>query len=143
MKRIIFSIFALVMALNCCYGAASAQNTTVLDRASFTLSGYSSSMKVGNSRGEIRINYNVTASRPADSVGVSSIVIYQLNGSYITTITGSTSNGLVNSSSNIHMGTYSYTATSGVSYYAKVTVFATCQGVTDSRTVTTATVKAP
>ena len=54
-----------------------------------------------------------------------------------------TSNGLVRSNASRHRSTYTYTGTSGTSYYAEVTVFAKIGSDYDSRTVTTATVKAP
>lgn len=116
---------------------------TTDSRASLTLSSYSSGLKAGTGSGEIRISYDVAASKPADSVGVSSIAIYKSSGAYVTTITGTTSNGLVRASSSIHKGVYTYKGTAGVSYYAEVTVFATVGTTTDNRTVTTAVVKAP
>lgn len=142
LKRTSTLILALVMALTFCLGTAFATDTAEL-RASLTLSDYEAGIKAGTNSGEIRISYDVTASKPADLVGVSSIVIYKSDGSRVTTITGSTSNGLISKSSSGHMGTYSYPATSGVSYYAEVTVFATIGSITDSRPITTGTVKAP
>lgn len=142
MKRIVTFTLALTMLLTCCLGVASATNTADT-RASLTISAYSASLRAGTNRGEIKISYDVNASKIADSVGVSSIVIYKSDGSRVTTITGSKSNGLICASDFGHDGVYSYTATSGASYYAKVTVFATIGSVSDSRTVTTSTVKAP
>lgn len=141
MKRTFTFALALTMVLTCFCGAALA--ATLSPRASLTLSSYEVMLKAGSKSGEIRINYDVTASKLADSLGVSSIEIYKSNGSYVTTITGSTSNGLICNNDVSHMGVYSYIGTSGVSYYAKVTVFATVGSVSDSRTVTTSTVKAP
>ena len=79
----------------------------------------------------------------ASFIGVESIKIYKADGSYVTTITGTTSNGLVESNSDICKSFYDYKLTSGVSYYAKVKVFATVGSEYDSRTITTSTVKAP
>jgi hypothetical protein len=141
MKRTFTFVLALTMVLTCCSGAALA--ATFSPQASLTLSYYEVVLLAGSKSGEIRINYDVGASKLADSLGVSSIEIYKSNGSYVTTITGTTSNGLVRNNSSSHMGVYSYIGTSGVSYYAKVTVFATVGSVSDSRTVTTSTVKAP
>ncbi len=141
MKRTFTFALALTMVLTCCSGAALA--ATFSPQASLTLSSYEVMIKAGSKSGEIRINYDVTASKLADSLGVSSIEIYKSNGSYVTTITGTTSNGLVRNDSGSHMGVYSYIGTSGVSYYAKVTIFATVGSVSDSRTITTSTVKAP
>ena len=141
MKRIFTSFFALVLALTCCLGVTSAN--AVSPQASLTIASYSATMKAGSSSGQVKIGFDVTASKMADSLGVSSIVIYKADGTYVTTITGTTSNGLKETSSSMHKGTYTYTGVSQVSYYAKVTVFATVGSTTDSRTVTTATAKAP
>lgn len=142
MKRIFSFILVLAMIFTCC-GAASATDGVADTRASLTLSGYSAILTAGTSRGVVNINYDVRASKLADSVGVKSITLYRADGSHVITINGSTSNGLIRTSSNIKKGDYSYTLTSGVSYYAEVTVFATVGSLTDSKTITTDTVKAP
>lgn len=142
MKRMITLSLALMTAVSCCLTMASAVNAEVA-RASVTLSGYFATMKSGSRPGELQISYQVNANMSASSLGVSSIAIYKSDGTYITTITGTTGNGLIRNSSNAHRGTYSYTASSGGSYYAKVTVFASTSSVSDSRTVTTTTVTAP
>ncbi len=142
MKRIISSILALTMmfALSC---GATAVSGGASPMASPTLAEYIAIMTAGTSSRELKIAYDVTASRLADLVGVSSIVIYKSDGSYVTTITGTTGNGLIVSSDFGHAGSYAYLGTSGTYYYAKVTVFATIGSVSDSRTITTSTVKAP
>ena len=71
------------------------------------------------------------------------IVVYKSDGSYVKTITGTTSNGLIRSNSSLHLDSYEFSVTSGVSYYAEVTVFAKVGTEYDSRTITTSTVKAP
>lgn len=142
MKRIITSILTLSMLIAFCIGVASAANT-IEPRASITLGAYSVTMKAGNNRGELKFNFTVNANSTASSVGVSSIKIYKSDGTNVATITGTTSNGLIATSTFMHTGQYIYAATSGTSYYAEVTVFATIGSTTDSRVVTTATVKAP
>lgn len=144
MKRIISIALAAVLALTCCFGSAFANDDGVMPLSSPTIMGQSASMRSGNETGELRINYDINAKRSADEVGVLSIAIYRSTGAYVETIYGTTDNGLVLTSSIKHMGTYSYTnAESGKYYYAEVTVYATIDGVTDSETITTATVKAP
>lgn len=144
MKRIFALALGMVMTISCILGtAATASAADAGVMASFTLSDYSAVLKAGTKSGEVRISYDVTSSKPADSVGVSSIVIYRSGGSRVATITGTTANNLVCAPGSSNMGTYSYIGISGTSYYAEVTVFATIGSVTDSRTVTTATVKAP
>lgn len=142
MKRMISLILALGMMLTCFCGTAFAVNTPDM-RASLTIYSYNVTLKAGDSRGAIKIAYSVGSSKAADSVGVESIAIYKSDGTPVVTISGSTSNGLIRSDSSINKGDYSYTLTSGVSYYAVVTVFARAGSEYDSREVTTSTVKAP
>lgn len=89
------------------------------------------------------IRYQLTASKMASSIGVSSIKIYKSDGTYITTITGTTANKLIANNKTTYSNTYTYSGVSGTSYYAKVTMFATAGGVTSSGTVKTNTVTAP
>ena len=138
-KRFLSFVLAVICMSSFCAGAAFATES----RASTTLTNFPVSLVKGDKTGEIKIFYDVQAKQIADSVGVSSIEIYKSDGTYVTTITGSTSNGLIRSSASRHRSTYTYTGTSGTSYYAEVTVFAKIGSDYDSRTVTTATVKAP
>ena len=78
-----------------------------------------------------------------EEVGIEEIKIYRSNGSLVTTIAGTTSNDLINTDVSMHAGSYPYTGTSGTSYYAEVTIFATVGSDSDSRTITTSTVEAP
>lgn len=130
---------ALVFILSIGCGTAY----TIEARASKTLSYHAVEISEGSSLGEIDITYDVQASKIADKVGVSSIKVYKSDGSYVTTITGTTRNGLVDTDTNRHRSTYTYQGTSGVSYYFALTVFATIGSDSDSRTVTTDTNKAP
>ncbi len=79
------------MLIILCGGTALASET----RASKTLSRYSAIALSGDNEGEFKITYDVLASGIADEVGVSSIKIYKSNGSYVTTITGTTGNGML------------------------------------------------
>lgn len=143
MKRIISIALAAVLALTCCFGSAFA-NDGIMPLSSPTIMGQGASMKGGNVPGELRISYDINAVSSADEVGVLSIAIYRSTGAYVETIYGTTDNGLVRTFAIKNMGTYSYTnAESGKFYYAEVTLYATIDGVTDSETITTATVKAP
>lgn len=142
MKRIMSIVLTAALALACCFGSAFA-NDEIMPLSSPTLMGHEVTMLPGKVSGELRISYDVAAKRSADEVGVLSIEIYRSTGAYVETIYGTTANGLVRTSAVEHVGTYSYTnAESGKFYYAKVTVYATIDGVTDSETITTATVEA-
>lgn len=142
MKRIFAVFLALGVLFTCCCGTAFAVNDYDT-RASYTLSGYSAELLAGSRKGEVFINYDVQGSKIADSIGVKSIVFYKSNGEYVTTVYGSESNGLIESNSGICVGDYYYYLTSGVYYYAVVTIFADAGNYSDSRTITTSTVKAP
>ena len=133
-----FSI-AMVLILSIGYDVAYA----VEARASKTLAHYNVLVLEGDDSGEIDITYDVQASKIVDKAGVSSIKVYKSNGSYVTTITGTTRNGLIGTDTNRHRSTYTYQGVSGESYYFVLTIFATIGSDSDSRTVTTNTVKAP
>ncbi|MCI9264265.1 MAG: hypothetical protein HFF06_06790 [Oscillospiraceae bacterium] len=138
-KRILsLGLLAIFVLSMCCVGAAAAEA-----RASSTLTLFTASASKGNNSGEVKISYDVQTNTPADKVGISSIAIYKSDGSYVTTVTGTTGNGLVRTGAYRHKSTYVYTGTSGTSYYAVVTGFATIGSDSDSRTVTTSTIKAP
>ena len=94
----------------------------------------------GSGRGEIIISYDVKSSKIATSVGVESIVFYTEDGDYVTSVSGSTRNGLVKTNNDNNAGDFKYDLPSGKYYYAEVTVFARVGSDYDSRTVTTSTV---
>lgn len=113
-------------------------------RGSNYIKGYSVSAQQGSYRGQIDIVCNIAAKSPVQKIGVLKIEIYQSDGQRITTIHGTTSNGLLSSKSNlIHIVTYTYKGTPGMSYYAKVTLCAGSASNYDTRLVRTQTVKAP
>lgn len=143
MKRVISMALSAFFAFTCCVGSAFADGG-IMPLSSPTIMGQGASMKAGNFPGELRISYNINAKRSADEVGVLTIELYNSDGSYADTIYGSTDNGLIRTSSIKNMGTYSYSdAVSGQYYYAVVTLYATIGDLSDSETITTATVKAP
>ena len=76
--------------------------------------------------------------------GVLKIEIYQSNGSRVTTIQGTTSNGLLSPESSFaHIVTYTYKGVPGITYYAKVTLCAGTNSDYDVRYVQTQKVTAP
>lgn len=126
---------SLMLALIC--GVARANIT-----ASDYLAQYAAAL-IPTESGKYNIYYDVTATDTSDSLGVSKIVIYRSDGTYITTITGSTSNGLIRENSGTHTGTYRGYGVSGNYYYAVVTIFAERDGGSDSREITTNTIRVP
>lgn len=138
LKRISTFFLSIILVTTFCSVTFAVEN-----RASTTLNYYNISCKAGSRAGELRFSYEVDAKKIADSVGVSSIVLYSSTGVYITTVLGSEKNGLIETNSLSAMGTYSHTAVPGNSYYAAVTVFAQIGDDYDSRVVTTNIVTAP
>ena len=139
-KRVVLTLLSVVAVVCSCSRVRAA---TVQPRASAYLSRYIATLSEGNAPGQLNIAFSVTASRVMTKVGVSRIDIYRSNGTYVTSINGSTANGLLALSTMHHSGTYTYNGISGVSYYAIVTVYAGDTTGSDTRTVTTNTVKAP
>lgn len=146
MKRILSIALSLFMLMSVCVVGASAAelpadtNSMLVPRASFYLTGHSASARAGSGSRTMVISYNVSSSVSATSIGVEKIVIYRSNGSEVATIWGTSGNGLIRLASGVHAGNYTYTGTSGQSYYAEVTVFAKNSSGSDSRVLTTGTV---
>lgn len=138
MRKLAFSIFIVIFLFSLPVSATESVDI----KASLTLSSYSAELGTGN-KGNINVTYSVHTSRIANYIGVENIKIYKSSGEYVATITGTTENGLISTGTNLCDGTYTKVLTPGVSYYAKVTVFAEIGSTRDSRTITTNTVKAP
>lgn len=138
-----FTSFMLFFALSLTFCTATASASDVTPYASKILGICTVGAGSGNNPGELKINYEVRSDVTADSIGVASIKIYKSDGTYVTTISGTPSNGLIRYMTDWHKGTYTYTGASGASYYAEVTVAAAAGSLYDSRTITTNTVKAP
>lgn len=139
-SKAVILIVVLVTLISCCPFASA---EVAKPYASAQLSSYGAALAQGNATGEIEISYIVNGVGIVNTIGVSQIDIYQANGTLITTIYGTTVNGLVVLSSDGHSGTRTYTGTPGVSYYAEVTVFGINSAGSTTRTITTNTVTAP
>lgn len=143
-KRLAALVLFFTLSLPLCTVVASATEAVPYSSKIFaTCDVY---MSPGSSAGEVIINYDLRADFIADSIGIASVKIYKsngTNGTYVTTITGTPNNGLVQYGVNRHRDFYTYTGVSGTSYYAEVTVAAASGSLYDSRTITTNTVKAP
>ena len=137
-KKAIFFFLCLALLSGPCYTIAEAAEVWASD----ILTSYTVALAQGSSPGELVVKYDVRCNAAA-TVGVESIVIYRSTGAYVTTITGTTSNGLLKDEAYRCSGTYTYQGTSGTYYYAIVTVSADSGTIHDSRDITTSTVKAP
>lgn len=139
MKKLISCLLVCMMIFSCCSVAFAAG---IEPYASLSLRTTQTSASTGTNSGEIKIFYQSRANKVSSPIGVSSIAIYKSDGTYVTTIYGSTSNGLMANGTTSKSGTYTYKGSSGTSYYAKVTLSATAGGEHDSRTVTTNSARA-
>jgi len=139
MKKLIPCFLVCLMIFSCCSSAFAA---SIEPYASLSLSTAQASVSTGTNSGEIKIIYQSRSNKICSPIGVSSIVIYKSNGTYVTTIKGSTSNSLMANRVSSKSGSYTYKGSSGTSYYAVVTLAATAGGENDSRTITTNTAKA-
>lgn len=98
----------------------------------------------GNNQGELNLSFSVRSMSTVSKLGIQKIKIYRSDGSYVTTITGSVSNGLLSpKNSAFYANNYSYKGTPGVFYYAVVTVCAGPSTNYDTKTVKTSVVQAP
>ncbi len=112
-------------------------------RASDYLSNYGAIIYAGSVKGSVHIEFTVSATEHSDYVGVRELVIYKSNGSRVATITGTVSNGLLREDCVLQMSGYTYYGEPGVSYYAKLTIYAERDGGSDSRIYLTNTCTAP
>lgn len=143
LKRTIALIAMMAMSI-ACVGPVYAANSVNKPEASPTLTSYAVWLDPGDNKGELDVTFDVTATGWADSLGVSYLEIHKAsNGELVDTVQGTTSNKL-NSTGFSYMYTYTCTGlTSGVYYYAIVAVYAEVDGIFDSRTLRTVSVKAP
>lgn len=100
-------------------------------------------INTGSNAGEVNISYDIQAGFAVDSIGIASIKIYKSDKTYVTTITGTPTNGLIRYKTAINNSSYTYSGVSGTTYYAEVTVAAASGSLYDSRTFVTEKVTAP
>lgn len=139
MKKRLFALTcAIALLISCC---TITYATDIQPRASKYLNEYTVALAPGESEGQIKIIYSIIPTSKATVAGLSQIEIYKANGSYVTTIYGSTKNGLLTTLTTAYCsGTYVYSGTPGTSYYAKVTVYGGNSEGWDTRLITTRTV---
>lgn len=111
-------------------------------RESYVFSNYLAYTYARDSKGEIGVAFSVTCSHITSIIGVSSIEIYESDGTHVHTENGTVENGLLRNGGNC-AGTYIYQGTSGIYYYAVVNFYGVADGITDSRSIATDTVQAP
>ncbi len=137
MKRIITLIVCVALTTSLCCLSANAST-----KASDHLRSYSATLYTGNSRGQLQLSFNVYAYSTSTSIGISQVKVYKSDGSYVKTIQGSTSNGLLASSRRSFSNTYNLAVEAGKNYYLEVTFTAKDSSGSDSKTYTTNTAAA-
>lgn len=139
-KRLLSLLLVSVLSVTLITGASA---NSIQPHASDYLAKYTIAIGPGSNTGEVVLAYSVVGTGRSTTVGVKKVEVYRSNGSYVTTIVGTTANGFLRSSTTYHGGTYTYKGVSGTSYYMVVTVYASNSNGSDSRVITTNTAKAP
>ena len=137
LKRTITLLLAVCLFVSCCSTEAGA----VEPYSSNYFSAYAAHITaVGG--GKITITGDIDAIHTMTRLGVTRILFYKSDGTYVKTVYGSISNGLLKDNSASLFADYTFQGNSGTSYYA--IVYFTCRDANgyDSRHVTTRTVTA-
>jgi len=140
LKRIFSFFVSAALLLTCFLGTAFAVSSAE-PYASPIITYYDADM-VCDGEGNARVDFSIASSRIADELGVEVIKVYKSNGDNVKTVNGSVQNGLIYEDDSWHSDSYNISLSSG-SYYAKITLFATAGSISDSRTITTSTIKIP
>ena len=137
--RLLLALFVSAVLL-CIVGTQAYAQT----RASDYVERYSVSAYQGENRGQVDIECNIRAKWAVPKIGVLKIEIYRSDGSCVTTIQGTTSNGLLSTKNSFaHIVTYTYNGVPGTTYYAKVALCVGTNSDYDVRYVQTQKVTAP
>ena len=137
MKRFISLAFCLILMVSLFSFPAKAATY-----ASDYLRSYDASLSTGSGSGQLNLRFSASARDSMSSIGISSVAVYTTGGSYVKTINGSTSNGLMASGSYSHRGAYSISVTPGQEYYLRLTFVARDSSSGDSKSYTTNTAMA-
>lgn len=130
---LVFTSLVLLIASLC--QAASAIEMS--PRASLYLDNYGAYLYQGSSSGSIRVEFTVSGTWKSDLVGVSNLSIYKGDGTFVTSVTGTVSNGLLAEGRKTHASSYTYYGESNEIYYMVLTMYAERDGGSDSRLYTT------
>lgn len=134
MKRFISLAFCLILMASLFSFPAKAATY-----ASDYLRDYDASLSAGGRSGQLSLSFFASAYDSMTSIGISNIAVYTAGGSYVKTISGSTSNGLLASCIGSHSGTYTISVTPGQEYYLRLTFVARDSYSGDSKLYTTNT----
>ena len=103
------------MLFSCIVGSASAKEAIEPYSSNHIASCSATISAVGN--GKLKITVSERANGTMSTLGASAIRIYKSDGTYVTRILGTTSNGLLKNNAASLSGSYTYQGSSGTSYY--------------------------
>ena len=118
-KKSLVLILALLMMLGCFNMGAYAADSNSARASNYFLSYDAQLSAAGN--GKLRISGTVDALSIMSSIGIAYFRVYLADGTFVTTVPGSTTNGLLVSNSDTYSGSFTYQAVSGNRYYVVVT----------------------
>ena len=134
-KKITLVFTSLVLLIVSLCQMASATETS--PRASLYLDNYGAYLYEGTAKGTVRVEFTVSGTRRSDRVGVSKLSIYKGDGTFVTSVTGSVANGLLDEDTKAHLGKFTYYGEENTVYYMVLTMYAERDGGSDSRQYTT------
>lgn len=137
MKRFVSLIFCTIFVIFLFGNTAKAATYS-----SDYLSTYRASISTGSQSGQVTLSFYADSYGTMTSIGISSIAVYTASGSYVKTISGTTSNGLLASHTFSNDGTYTLSLTPGQEYYLRLTFVARDSSSGDSKSYTTNTAMA-
>ncbi len=132
-QALIFASLILLIA-SICQVASAAE---ISPRASLYLSNYGAYLYEGTAKGTVRVEFTVSGTRRSERVGVSKLSIYEGDGTFVTSVTGSVANGLLGEDLKTYMGHFTYYGEEDTVYYMVLTMYAERDGGSDSRQYTT------
>ena len=135
MKHSISMAFCLILIVS--FFSFPAKASTY---ASDYLQDYDATLSTGSRSGQLVLTFYVDSFDYMKSLGISSIAVYTSDNSYVKTISGSMSNGLLAANTFSHSGTYTVIdLTPGQKYYLRLTFVARDSYSGDSKIFTTNT----
>lgn len=138
MKHSISMAFCLILIVS--FFSFPAKASTY---ASVYLQDYDATLSTGSRSGQLALTFYVDSFDYMNSLGISSIAVYTSDNTYVKTINGSTSNGLLAANTFSHGETYTVThLTPGQEYYLRLTFVARDSYSGDSKIFTTNTAMA-
>lgn len=136
MRKIFAHILAIAVFLSIFSNVTLLSASAMETRQSTTIESTHTSISQSAS-GEVRVTFDIVSKKTAQEIGASSIQLYSSSGKLIQSTTSSSMKEY-----NVPLFTHDvyFSNLSKGSYYAKVTLFATINGVTDRKTMTTNTI---